>query len=209
MLSSAADLSIDEQTDVYRQLGTHIRAMHELTFDQFGYLCTGVVAGHTTNRDYMRFQFDKKLTEFRTLGGSSDTATVIERFVDERTSALDVCATASLCHDDVYENNNLVERSEDGLVVTGLLDVENAVAGDPLIDLSKTWRSAIRSAGHKWLGLVDGYGDLGDRAAERLDLSRLYHSLELWDWFAQTGNRLGVDSVTPDLVTFSSVTGEW
>jgi hygromycin-B 7''-O-kinase len=209
MLSSASGLSIDEQTAAYRQLGVHLRSIHQLTFAQFGYLSTGVVAGHSTNDEYMCFQFDKKLTEFRALGGPDDIASAIERFVDERVAALDVCTTASLCHDDVYENNVLVEHTQDGLLLTGLLDVENAVAGDPLIDLSKTWLYSIRSASHKWRGLIEGYGDLGDRAAERLDLYRLYHSLELWDWFAQTGYQLGVDSVTPDLVTFSSTTGDW
>jgi hygromycin-B 7''-O-kinase len=209
MLSTAVDVSIDDQTDACRQLGTHLRAIHTLTFDQFGYLSTGVVAGHSTNSEYMRFQFDKKLSEFRTLDGDAAVATAIERFVDERVAVLDVCMTASLCHDDVYENNILVEHTQDGLLLTGLLDVENAVAADPLIDLSKTWLYSIRSASHKWRGLIEGYGALGDRAAERLDLYRLYHSLELWDWFAQTGYRAGVDSVTPDLVEFSSSTGDW
>jgi aminoglycoside phosphotransferase (APT) family kinase protein len=209
MLSTVVDVSIDDQTDAYRQLGMYLRAIHQLTFDEFGYFSNRVVAGHLTNSAYMRFQFDKKLSEFRALGGAAAVATAIERFVDERAAALDVCITASLCHNDVYENNILVEHTDDGLFLTGLLDVENAVAGDPLIDLSKTWLYSIRSAIHKWLGLIDGYGHLGERAAERLDLYRLYHSLELWDWFAQTGYRLGVDSVTPDLVTFSSTTGDW
>jgi aminoglycoside phosphotransferase (APT) family kinase protein len=209
MMSAAVDASVDEQTDVYRQLGRVARAVHRLTFDQFGYLYTGVVAGHATNQEYMRFQFDKKLAEFRAQGGAAEVRTAIERFVDERAGALDVCVTASLCHDDMYENNILVDRTNERLVLTGLLDVENAVAADPLVDLSKTWLYSIRSAGHKWRGLLEGYGDLGDRAHERLDLYRLYHTLELWDWFAQTGNRSGVDSVSPDLVVFSSNAGDW
>ncbi|MGD9794943.1 MAG: phosphotransferase family protein [Acidimicrobiia bacterium] len=209
MLSGITDASLNEQAEVYHQLGMHLRAMHKLTFDQFGYLYTGVVEGHSTNRDYMQFQFNKKLTEFRSAGGPSLIATAIERFVEERVSALDICKTASLCHDDVYENNLLVERTHQGLVLTGLLDVENAVAGDPLIDLSKTWLYAIRTAEHKWHGLIDGYGSLGHRADERLDLYRLYHSLELWDWFAQLGNSAGVASVTPDLEEFSTSTGAW
>ncbi|MFM7685990.1 MAG: phosphotransferase family protein [Actinomycetota bacterium] len=209
MMSAAVDASVDEQANVYRQLGKVARSVHRLTFDQFGYLYTGVVAGHATNKEYMRLQFDKKLAEFRALGGVAEVGAAIERFVDERADAFGVCVSASLCHDDMYENNILVERTSRGLVLSGLLDVENAVAADPLIDLSKTWLYSIRSADHKWRGLVEGYGDLGDRAAERLDLYRLYHSLELWDWFAQTGNRIGVESVSPDLVAFSSTPGEW
>jgi hypothetical protein len=40
--------------------------------------------------------------------------------------------------------------------------------------------------------------DITRLLTERLDLYRLYHTLELWDWFAQTGYRLGVNSAAPE-----------
>ena len=87
MMSAAIDASVDEQIEVYRQLGTVARAVHRLTFDQFGYLYTGVVEGHAANREYMQFQFDKKLAEFRALGGAADVGTAIERPNDSTSTA--------------------------------------------------------------------------------------------------------------------------
>lgn len=199
-------LPSDEIARVYEQLGTHLRTIHRLTVDRFGYLCTGVVDPHGSNRAYMGFQFAKKLAEFRRAGGPDGLAGRVERFVADRADALDVCRVARLCHDDVYENNVLVEPDAAGRWrLTGLLDVENAVAGDPLIDLAKTWLYATRASDHRWHALLTGYGDLGGLARERLELYRLYHAVELWDWFAAIGDTAPLGGLLADIEGF--VTG--
>jgi hypothetical protein len=48
------------------------------------------------------------------------------------------CHQPVLCHDDLHEQNVLVEWRDGRWVVTGAVDVENAVAADPLLDLAKT-----------------------------------------------------------------------
>ena len=67
----------------------------------------------------------------------------------------------------------LVDFVDGRLVLRGLIDVENAVAGDPLLDLAKPSLHSIRADTWKWTELVDGYGLLGDGAGQRLDLYRV------------------------------------
>lgn len=75
-----------------------------------------------------------------------------------------------------------------GWQVTGFIDVENAIAADPLIDLAKTDCYSIRGHRAKLDGLLDGYGPPRGRDwAARLAIYRLYHALELWGWFASVG----------------------
>ena len=146
----------------------------------------GIVDPHGSNRAFMEFQFAKKLAEFRKIVGDGGVAQQRAAYVSDHASAFDVCSQARLCHDDVYENNVLVHAGRGELKLSGLLDVENAVAGDPLLDLAKTWMYSIKTDMSKWAALVDGYGPLGDRAAERLNLYRTYHAVELCCWLATT-----------------------
>jgi aminoglycoside phosphotransferase (APT) family kinase protein len=83
--------------------------------------------------------------------------------------------------------------------VTGFIDVENAIAADPLMDLAKTQAYSIRGNADKLAGLVDGYGQLPADWHERTTLYRLYHSLELWDWFKSIGTVDPLDSIAADL----------
>ncbi|MFB8235661.1 phosphotransferase family protein [Kitasatospora purpeofusca] len=83
--------------------------------------------------------------------------------------------------------------------VTGIIDVENAIAADPLLDLAKTDYYALGRSEPERHALLDGYGPLPTDAAERLDLYRLYHALELWDWFRSIGTLGPLDSIAADI----------
>ena len=48
----------------------------------------------------------------------------------------------------------------------------------------------------KLAGLTDGYGAV---PGDRIDLYRLYHSLELWDWFKSIGETTYLDSIARDM----------
>lgn len=87
-------------------------------------------------------------------------------------------------------------------MLTGVLDVENAVAGDPLLDLAKTDYYA-REEPLRRSALLDGYGPLPDDGEIRLDLYRLYHALELWTWFARIGRTGSLDSILADVARFA------
>jgi aminoglycoside phosphotransferase (APT) family kinase protein len=131
----------------------------------------------------------KKLGEFRSYGGDATLADRIERKVAEQASLPRGCTVPVLCHGDFHTANIIVAKSADGAWrLSGVVDVENAIAGDPLIDLAKTLAYGVRDSGAKREGLLDGYGPI-DRPdwGKTIDLYRLYHALEYWDWAAPIG----------------------
>lgn len=48
-------------------------------------------------------------------------------------------------------------------------------------------------------GLIDGYGELPPDGPERIVLYRVYHALELWDWFKSIGTHESLDAIAADL----------
>jgi hygromycin-B 7''-O-kinase len=85
------------------------------------------------------------------------------------------------------------------MVVHGFVDVENAVAADPMIDLAKTEYYSIHGDPAKRAGLLEGYGALPPDVEARLRLYRIYHALELWDWFAHIGEPHHLPGIAADL----------
>jgi aminoglycoside phosphotransferase (APT) family kinase protein len=147
----------------------------------------------------MTRQFTKKLREFGDLGGDPALRDRIEAHVAHRTGLFARCAAPVLCHNDLHEGNVLVAATDGSWEVTGFVDVENAVAADPLFDLAKTGYYAVKGDEAKLAALLDGYGPLPGDWAERLSLYRLYHALELWDWFAMIGSTAALASIAGDL----------
>lgn len=82
--------------------------------------------------------------------------------------------------------------------------MENAVAADPLIDLAETDYYALGRGEPERVALLEGYGPVPDDAAERLDLYRLYHAVELWDWFRSIGTTEPLESVAGDIARLAA-----
>lgn len=179
--------------------------VHDITLDAFGYITTRVIASHATNDAYMRFQFQKKLAEIEAHGGDALLRRTVEEYVSMHGDLLTQAQTPVLCHDDYHEGNVLVAEENARWRVTGIIDVENAVAGDPLLDIAKTDYYAIREHTAKREGFLAGYGRLPVNWRDRVQLYKLYHALELWDWFASLGNKAAVLRITEDIHRFSAV----
>lgn len=181
-----------DTVDLYRQIGALLAELHAVHLDAFGYVGThGVVEPHETNRAYMRHQFAKKVREHAELGGDETLGARIAAHVEERAGLFDGCASPSLCHNDCHEGN-LIAR--DGRIAA-VVDFQNAVGGDPLLDLAKCACYTQRDLETAVASLAEGYGPLRDAWRETLDLYVLYHRLELWDWFATIGAREHLDSI--------------
>jgi hygromycin-B 7''-O-kinase len=174
----------------YRRIGEIQAAMHRIAMSAFGYLTTEILDPVPDNTTYMGRQFARLLDVF---DGPPDVCDAIRARVAASVALFAGCTGAVLCHNDLHEGNVLVD--DDG-VVTGFVDVENAVAADPLIDLAKTIQYDLEASPVKRAALLDGYGP-ADPA--RLALYRLYHSLELWVFFASIGNTGPLPSITDDL----------
>jgi aminoglycoside phosphotransferase (APT) family kinase protein len=185
----------------YSQMGEVLREIHGIPLQSFGYIGPdGVWMPHASNRAYMSFQFDNKLTEFVERGGDPTLGDRLRAIVRERGYLLEACRMARLCHYDFHSGNVLVERSDGSLGLSGILDFESAIAGDPLMDIAKAFYYFTPDDEPKKAGLLAGYGAIerGDRQ-ETLDLYRLYATLELWCWMAQIGNRKPLARLAEDL----------
>lgn len=181
---------------VYRQMGEFLARLHEIELDAYGYLVTRIIDPKPDNTAYMTGRFAAKLAGFRERGGAADLAAAISRYAEERSGLFAGCTRAVLCHNDFHEGNVLVD---DRGQLTGVIDMENAAAADPLTDIAKTDCYSIRGDRAKWDGLIAGYGSAALERSDVLPVYRLYHALELWDWFAQIGRTAPLASLADDM----------
>jgi aminoglycoside phosphotransferase (APT) family kinase protein len=169
--------------------------------DSFGYIGSqGVVTPFASNRAYMSSQFGKKLGGLVEYGAPDALTAQLHKVVERYAPLLDSCASPSLCYYDFHIGNILAERRHGALELTGILDLENAIAGDPLMDIAKTLSYSVRGNPAKKAGLLAGYGPVGRPDwHQTLELYELYGVLELWCWWKQIGDHQHAASLMPDL----------
>jgi aminoglycoside phosphotransferase (APT) family kinase protein len=186
---------------IYVQMGRVLREIHAIAMDSFGYIgAEGVVTPFATNRAYMLSQLERKLAGFAQLGGRPELARKLEAYVERSAPLLDDCTAASLCHFDFHAGNILAARRGGSLRLSGIVDLENAIAGDPLMDLAKTIAYSVRDDETKRAGLLAGYGPIDRRNwPETLALYQFYGAIELWAWWTQIGDHQRAASMVADL----------
>ncbi len=192
------DLAGPDLAGVYRQMGQLLAAVHRINQDQWGYVTTRVVDRRPTNTSYMTDQFARRLRVFGELGGEPALARAIHRHVAHHAGLFAACTRPVLCHNDFHDGNVLVSRSTGASLddpprpprewrVTGYIDVEAAVAADPLFDLARTDYYGLRGHSANRDAFLCGYGPLPPDWGDRVAIYRLHHALELWNWAASTG----------------------
>lgn len=185
--------------EIWRQMGAVARAFHTVTFGEFGYLGPqGVLEPVDNNRMHMSRILDSHLRTLRDKGGDPAVADAVERRLAEDAPLLDTCDQSVLCHDDLHEDNVLVEQRSGRWLVTGVVDMENASAADPMLDLAKADYYA-REEPVRRAGLLDGYGPLPPDGEARMALYRLHHALALWSWFARIGRDRPLPGLAADM----------
>ena len=94
----------------------------------------------------------------------------------------------------------LATRRDGSLRLTGIVDLENAIAGDPLIDLAKTLACSVRDDETRRAGPFAGCGPIDRRnRQETLTLYRFYGAIELWAWWTRIGDHQRAASMVADL----------
>ncbi|MFI5914171.1 hypothetical protein [Dactylosporangium sp. NPDC051541] len=61
--------------------------------------------------------------------------------------------------------------------------------------LAKTLQFELGESAAKRAALLDDYGPLPPRGAERIELYRLYHAIELWTWYTSIGRTKDLDAL--------------
>lgn len=196
---ASADMTATQIAAAYREMGAALAAMHRIGQDAYGYVTDRILDPLPDNGTYMRHQFSKKLAEFDDLGGERGLSGAVARRIERDGALFDGCASAVLCHNDLHEGNVLIAQGRDGWRVTGVIDVENAIAADPLIDLAKTDYYSLGRAEPERAALLAGYGPLPADGMARLELYKLYHAVELWDWFRSIGTTGPLASIAQDI----------
>jgi len=201
LLGLESTLGQSDTHAIYAQMGRVLREIHAVAMDSFGYIgAEGVVTPFPTNRAYTLSQFERKLSGFSRLAGRPELARKLEAYVEHSIPLLDGCTGASLCHFDFHTGNVLAARRGGALQLTGVVDLENAVAGDPLMDLAKTIAYSVRNDETKRAGLLAGYGPIDRRNwPETLTLYQFYGAIELWAWWTQIGDHQRAASMVADL----------
>jgi hygromycin-B 7''-O-kinase len=195
-LSEVGDgLDGTDLTAVYRRMGQLLAAVHQIAQEHWGYLTTRLVEVRPTNTAYMTEQFDRRLVDFGELGGDPALARAIGRQVARHAGRFAACRQPVLCHNDFHDGNVLVH----GTTVTGFVDVEGAVAADPMFDLARTDYFVLRHDPAKRDAFLDGYGPLPADWAERVATYQLHHALESWNWATSTGKPASAARAERDL----------
>ena len=177
------DLAGTDLAAVYRQMGELLAAVHRITQSKWGYVTTRVVDIRPTNTAYMTDQFARRLRAFDELDGDPALAAAIDRHVARHADLFAACTEPVLCHNDFHQGNVLVS----GPQVTGFVDVEGAIAADPLFDLARTDYYALRDDPAARAAFLDGYGPLPPDWADRIALYQVHHAVELWNWATRIG----------------------
>ncbi|WP_247553757.1 aminoglycoside phosphotransferase family protein [Bradyrhizobium sp. 138] len=192
-------LGAEQYLTAYRQIGGVLRDIHGIPMPAFGSIgADGIMTPHVSNRAYLTTQFERKLEEYTRRGGDGSHARSIAAIASSYAHLLDHCMAAVLCHNDLHASNVLAEVAADGTVeLSGVLDLENAQAADPLMDLAK---AAYYLGPSERRALIQGYGDTGrPQVGLTLRYYHLYFALVLWCWMAEIGDTAALPGLTRDL----------
>jgi aminoglycoside phosphotransferase (APT) family kinase protein len=172
-----------ELAEVYRQMGALLARLHGISQEAYGYRTTEIIDPQPTNEAQMTATLKRASQKYLDATGDRELYEAAKQYVGERTELFALCAKAVLIHNDFHEGNVMVTRTPDGPLLTGLIDVENAMAGDPMVDLSKTHSYSIGDNRVKLDGLFAGYGEVPVEWERRFRLFQLIHGFELWGFF--------------------------
>ena len=175
----------------YRRMGELLRRVHAVPMTAYGYiLADGIFEPRASNAEYMTDAYERVFRRFRRQSGDGPLASRLEAMARERYGLRDQAAGPVLCHDDFQPGNVLAARDASGeLMLTGLIDFGNALAGDPLADLAKALFCCAHEDPRSTGPLREGYGPI-DRpeAEEALWLYTLYHRLTMWTFLTRLGD---------------------
>ncbi|MFI6813446.1 amino acid adenylation domain-containing protein [Nonomuraea sp. NPDC050328] len=195
---SQVSATLDEESieRLYRDMGRVLRAVHSVELTAFGPF-DGLQ--EPTNDAYVGGEFETKAARFAEFGGDPELHAALVAKLRTGRPLLSRCATPVLLHHDFHERNVMVAEQDGRWELTGVIDVENALGGDPLMDLARTDYFAVRGDARRRRALLEGYGPLPADWAERLAFYRLYHALDQWHWLATIGEVSALEPITGEI----------
>jgi aminoglycoside phosphotransferase (APT) family kinase protein len=183
-LTEAGHVSYD---DVLRQVGRHLAEVHRLTAERYGYL--GPHRPMVPQRTWVaafEIMWHKMIQDIASVGQySPEESRMLRRLLDKHLALVDRPVPASLLHMDIWHQNILVD--EFGRV-TGLLDWDRALWGDPEIEFA-----VLDYCGISEPAFWEGYGRQRDESEEARVRQVFYLLYELQKYIVIREGR-GTDS---------------
>ena len=130
-----AGLTASQTEGVLEQVGVHLAQMHALVADRYGYLGNHhPMSPQPSWIEAFAVMWNKLLDDVVACGGyTSEEADAFRRLLDVYRPHFDRAVPASLLHMDVWSQNILVDEAGR---VTGLVDLDRALWGDPEIEFA-------------------------------------------------------------------------
>jgi len=172
--------------DLFREIGRLARKLHSLEFLGFG---TFPEPEHSRNADYVRALGDHAFAGFLHYGADPALARELQRIFERDFDAIVPATTrAVFAHDDLHPGNILVDATETGLSIRGLVDFGNARASAAVMDLAKTMLICEHMAPGCSGSIRDGYGPIDHPVPEAaLSFYTMLHRVVMWWWLRHIG----------------------
>jgi aminoglycoside phosphotransferase (APT) family kinase protein len=168
-----AELPAQQRDGVLEQIGVYLAQMHTLVADQYGYLgAHRPMSPQSTWVDAFLIMWSKLLDDVVVCGGYTvEEADAFRRLLDVYRPHFDRPIAASLLHMDVWDQNILVDGTGR---VTGLLDLDRALWGDPEIEFA-----VLDYCGISEPAFWQGYGRPRDNSFSAQVRARFYMLYEI------------------------------
>ena len=155
-----ADLSVSQQRDVMHQLGEYLQKMHQVKTTGFGEFVKDGVGKEKTWKEVVDPIFSEQIIAIR------KSKLLSEKFIDQikkiynaSTDVLDF-NDPRLIHADLCPDNIMVEAGR----LSGIIDLADAMSGDPMCDLATVHRENFKINLSK--NLFESYGEVDLRKVE-------------------------------------------
>jgi aminoglycoside phosphotransferase (APT) family kinase protein len=196
------ELTPEENIELWRQCGEIVKQIHETTGEQFGYPQPGrqfsrwseLISDRLARIAESMLAYQLEATAFTTI---SDVAGANIFLLDE-------IDTAHLLHGDLWTFNLIVRRDHNRPIITGVLDVDRAMWGDPMADWIM-FLLTIRQDKPEWrqrlCAFYDGYGTLQSSGAAQFR-QKIYEAMHIGSaavWCSRNGDEEGVDRAYREL----------
>lgn len=171
------ELTNEEQTQVYEQLGKYIKELHNIHHNKFGYTLNNS-CGYSTWSEAFISIIDDVLDDAKNGDISLPIdSSEIHRLVASCSLILDMVTTPTLLHRDLWMGNIFIKR--DSLEIAAITDWERSLYGDILMDFVFGFIEGLASFEGR-IGFNKEYGRTGKLTKEekiRIDLYYLYFVL--------------------------------
>jgi hygromycin-B 7''-O-kinase len=180
--------SDDQITDVYRQVGVLLRQIHDIPQVGFGRHLSEDGNTDPSNALFWQRVFETQVAEFEDQTGDHRTVELARTYVGARTELFDLCSSPVLLHGDLHEGNVIMDSDDDRPFLTGIIDIESAMAGDPVADFARMDTFSMHGSELKRDALFEGYGSTPDEWEQRKRLYQLVQAFEHWNWYHRDGH---------------------